>query len=235
MVRTVGFRERFDETALPTLLVYMREQLEDQFAEGKIDQQVYEQLLKIYTTPGRVRIQAPEYRHLRLLVPLIEKIATRLHLDTYVSVRRFAEPLLFTGAEPVVVFPTADFVAGRCSGHLFTADDPIEPWQDQQKLLEQVDERMSKIAGIAVALDPHTLMLMTHAETDDGGKLAYIASQVPAMALAGLTNLLVTASSSWIAGRDDCETLTVLMKASGNARDLPAVLLLAQEYDRLCA
>ena len=112
-------------------------------------------------------------RHLGLLVPLIEKVATRLHLDTYIGVRRFEKPLLMTGAEPVVVFPNADFSKGLSTGKLLsTGETPIEPWQKHEKLLEQIDERLHEIAGCAVALDPYTLLLMFHAETDDGGKLA---------------------------------------------------------------
>jgi hypothetical protein len=216
MVRTMGFREQFDATALPTLLIYMRERLEEQFAAGKIDKQMYDHLLVLYTTPGRIQVQAPDNRHVGLLIPLIEKVSMRLHLDTWVSVRRFADPLLFTGAEPVVVFPSADVFEGCSSGQLFAAGEtPVEPWREEEKLLEQVDARMAEIAGIAVALDPHTLLLMSHADRDDGGKLAYISSQVPAEGLAGITNLIVAASSSWIAGRDDCEVLNVLIKSSG--------------------
>jgi hypothetical protein len=36
MVRTVGFREQFDEGALPTLLAYMRARLEEQREAGEI-------------------------------------------------------------------------------------------------------------------------------------------------------------------------------------------------------
>jgi hypothetical protein len=52
--------------------------------------------------------------------------------------------------------------------------------------------------------------MMFHAETEDGGKLAYIASQVQAEGLAGLVNLLAAAGSRWIAGRDDCELLAII-------------------------
>jgi hypothetical protein len=218
MVRTVGFREQFDEGALPTLLAYMRERLEEQHAAGEITDETYETLLKMYTTPGQVRLEAPEYRHLGLLVPLIEKVATRLHLDTYIGVRRFEKPLLMTGAEPVVVFPNADFSKGLSTGKLLsTGETPIEPWQKHEKLLEQIDERLHEIAGCAVALDPYTLLLMFHAETDDGGKLAYIASQVPPEGLAGIVNLLVAAASPWIAGRDDCELLALITRMSGQS------------------
>jgi hypothetical protein len=213
MVRTLGFREQFDATALPTLLTYMRERLEEQHAAGEVTDEIYELLLKTYTTPGDIRLEAPEYRHLGLLVPLIEKVATRLHLDTYVGVRRFKEPLLMTGAEPVVVFREADFSRGCSTGQLLaTGDAPIEPWQEHDKLLEQIDARLHEIAGCAVALDPYTLLLMFHAETDDGGKLAYIASQVQAEGLAGIVNLIVTGASPWVAGRDDCELLELLSR-----------------------
>ena len=196
----------------------MQERLEEQHDAGGITDEIYETLRKMYTTPGQVRLEAPEYRHLGLLVPLIEKVATRLHLDTYIGVRRFEKPLLMTGAEPVVVFPNADFSQGLSTGaFLSSGESPIEPWQQHDKLLEQIDERLNKLAGCAVGLDPYTLLLMFHAETDDGGKLAYIASQVPPEGLAGMVNLLVTARSPWIAGRDDCDLLTLITRMAEGA------------------
>jgi hypothetical protein len=191
MVRTIGFRELFDEAALPTLLAYMRERLEE-FAAGRADREAYEAMRETLDTPSNVRLTPPPYRHLNLLVPLIEKVATRLHLDTLVGVRRVSEPLLFTGAEPVVVFPDADVSRGCSSGELLArGETPIEPWQEMDKLLEQVEARLSEVAGLAVALDPHTLLMMFHADRDDGGKLAYISSQVPPEALAGAINVTV--------------------------------------------
>lgn len=216
MVRTMGFREQFDASALPTLISHMQEQLEQQYESKKLDKQAYEQILEVYTTPGRIRLEAPENRHVGLLVPLIETVSMRLHLDTYVSVRRFAEPLLFTGAEPVVVFPNADVLAACSSGELFAAgEEPVEPWREEAELRNQIDARMSDIAGVGLALDPHTLLLMTHAESENGGKLTYGASQVPDAGLAGIVNLIVAASSAWIAGRDDCELLELLARTSG--------------------
>ncbi len=213
MVRTVGFRQQLDEGALPTLLAFMQERLEEQHEAGEITDETYETLLKMNTTPGQIQLQAPEYRHLGLLVPLIEKVATRLHLDTYIGVRRFAKPLLMTGAEPVVVFPNADFSQGLSTGAFLSAgESPIEPWQQHDQLLEQIDERLNELAGCAVALDPYTLLLMFHAETDDGGKLAYIASQVPPEGLAGVMNILVAGASPWIAGRDDCELMALVTR-----------------------
>jgi hypothetical protein len=177
-------------------------------------------LLKAYTTPGQVQLKRPEYRHLGLLVPLIEKVATRLHLDTYIGVRRFEKPLLMTGAEPVVVFPNADFSQGLSTGaFLVSGDSPIEPWQEHDKLLEQIDARLHELAGCALALDPYTLLMMFHAETDDGCKSAYIASQVQAEGLSGVVNLLVTAGSPWIAGRDDCELLTLIARMTERRRN----------------
>ena len=218
MVRTMGFRDRFDSSALPSLLAYMRQRLEEEFAAGNVDPDTYKAMVKMYATPGRVRLEAPDYRHLSLLVPLIEKIATRLHLDTYVAVRRFSEPLLLTAAEPVVLFPTADVFKARTSGELFTeGDSPIEAWREKDKLLDQVDARLAELAGVAVAVDPYTMLLMFHAERDDGAKLAYITSQVPAEGLAGIVNIIVTGASAWIAGRDDCDLLNLLIKSSGVA------------------
>jgi hypothetical protein len=216
MVRTMGFRERFDASALPSLLAYMSKRLEEEFAAGNTDKQTYELLKKTYATPGQVQLKPPEYQHLSLLVPLIQRVATRLHLDSYVAVRRFAEPLLFTAAEPVVIFPTADVFSACSSGKLFTeGDSPIEAWQEQDALLDQVDARLAEIAGLAVAVDPHTMLLMFHADRDDGGKLAYITSQVQAEGLADLVNIVATGTSAWIAGRDDCELLNILIRSSG--------------------
>jgi hypothetical protein len=90
----------------------------------------------------------------------------------------------------------------------------VPTWQEHDKLLEQIDARVGSLAGCALALDPYTLLLMFHAETEDGGKLAYIASRVPDEGIAGLVNLLVTAGSSWVAGRDDCELLALLARTA---------------------
>jgi hypothetical protein len=215
MVRTPSFRKRFDEAALPTLLEYMSEKLEEQFATGEIDQQNYRALREAYDTPGRTKLTAPKNRHLDLLAPLIFKLAMRLHLDTLVGVRRFTEPLLFTGGEPVVVFPSADFAAGRSAGELLAGGEtPIQGWQEADTLLEQVDEKLSEVACLAVAIDPWTLLMMFNADKDDGGKAAYIASQVPPEGLAGVVNLLVGGSSVWLAGREDCKMLGLFVDSA---------------------
>jgi hypothetical protein len=223
MVRTTGFREQFDEAALPTLLSYMRQRLKEEFAAGHTDQEIYEIVLKVLGNPGGVRITPPPHRHLNLLLPLIEKVAYRLHLDTLVGVRRLSEPLLLTGSEPVVVFPTADVATGCSSGKLFSkGDSPVEPWQEREELLKQVDARLQNIAGLAVAVDPHTLLLMFHADREDGAKLAFIASQLQPEALAGLTNIVVTGGSSWLAGRDDCKLLALSIEALARSRGEPS-------------
>lgn len=117
-----------------------------------------------------------------------------------------------------MVFPDADFLRGCSSGELFaTGEAPIEPWQGREKVLEQIDERLQEVAGIAVALDPYTLLMMFHADRDDGGKLAYIASQVPPEGLAGVVNIIVAGASPWIAGRDDCELLALVSQMAGGA------------------
>jgi hypothetical protein len=74
---------------------------------------------------------------------------------------------------------------------------------------------MLEIAGVAVALDPYTLLLIEHAESEAGGKLTYTASQVPDAGLAGIVNVIVAGSSAWIAGRVDCELLELLVRTSG--------------------
>jgi hypothetical protein len=152
-------------------------------------------------------------------VPVIEKVATRLHLDTLVGVRRFAKPLLLTGEEPVVVFPSADLARGCAAGAFFAGgDEPVEFWRQPKELWAQIDSRLQTIAGVAVAADPHTAVLMFNADTDDGGKLAYMTSQVQPEGLAGLMNILVAAGSAWVAGRDDCELLRLLAGASRGER-----------------
>jgi hypothetical protein len=216
VVRTPSFRARFDESALPTLIEDMRERLEGQFAAGAIDPQSYKALATAFETPGHVRLDRPEHRHLDVMVPLIVSGATRLHLDTLVGVRRFAKPLLLTGGEPVVVFPDADFSKGRSAGEFLftTGDSPIQSWQEMSTLLDQVDEKLRTLAALAIAIDPHTVLMMFNADTDDGGKSGFIASQVQAEGLAGVVNILATGSSTWVAGRDDCEFLSLIVKSA---------------------
>jgi len=216
MVRTPSFRARFDESALPTLIEDMRGRLDERLAAGEIDPQTYKTLTDAFETPGQVKLDAPENRHVDVMVPLIAKVAMRLHLDTLVGVRRFAEPLLVTAGEPVVVFPSADFSQGRSAGEfLFAADEsPIQSWQEMSTLLDQVDAKLRTLAALAIAIDPHTLLMMFNADTDDGGKSAFVTSRVPAEALAGVVNVLATGSSLWVAGRDDCEFMALIVKSA---------------------
>lgn len=216
MVRTPSFRARFDESALPTLIEDMRGRLEERFAAGDIDPQTYKALTTSFETPGHVQLKTPENRHVDVMVPLIAKVATRLHLDTLVGVRRFATPLLVTAGEPVVVFPSADFSQGRSAGEfLFAAgESPIQSWQEMDTLLDQLDAKLRTLAALAIAIDPHTLLMMFNADTDDGGKSAFITSQVPAEGLAGVVNVLTTGDSEWVAGRDDCEFLSLIVKSA---------------------
>lgn len=128
--------------------------------------------------------------------------------------RRFAKPLLLTGEEPVVVFPSADLARGCTAGAFFAGgEEPVEVWRQRDELWQQIEVRLKSIAGVAVAADPHTAVLMFNADTDDGGKLAYMASQVQPEGLAGLMNILVTVGSEWVAGRDDCELLRLLTES----------------------
>jgi hypothetical protein len=219
MVRTAGFRESWDEGALPTLLSYMRGRLEEEHASGNVDEEVYDLMKRTLETPGRVRLNPPPHHHQARLVPLIEKVATRLHLDSLVAVRCFAKPLLFTGAEPVVIFPDADPSKGCASGKFFTSGEkPVEFWQKPDELWAQLEARLATIAGVAVAVNPHTAILMFNPDTEDGGKLAHITSQVQPEGLAGLMNLIVAAGSAWVAGRDDCEVLSLLVQSAEHAR-----------------
>jgi hypothetical protein len=216
MVRTPSFRDRFDESALPTLIEHMRARLEEQFTAGEIDAQTHKALTTAFDTPDHVQLKRPENRHVDVMVPLIAKVATRLHLDTLVGVRRFAEPLLLTSGEPVVVFPNADVSQGRSAGEFLfaTGESPIQSWQEMDTLLDQVDARLRTLAALAIAIDPHTVLMMFNADTDDGGKSAFITSQVPAEGLAGVINILATGSSEWVAGREDCEFLSLIVKSA---------------------
>ena len=216
MVRTTTFREGLDRSALPTLLSDMSRRLDDQHAVGAIGAAEYELLRRTFATEGRVEVVRPPYWHLTILVPLIQSVATQIHLDTLVAVRRFPEPLLLTGAEPVVLFPTADYAGGVSLGELLgSPDHQIEPWRDQDSVLKQINDRIHALAGLAVAVDPRTLLLMFNPDIESGGKLAWIASQVHAEGLAGAVNIMVAKSSTWLAGRDDCQILALLADAFG--------------------
>ena len=76
MVRTPSFRARFDESALPTLIEDMRGRLEERLAAGEIDPQTYKTLTDAFETPGHMKLDAPENRHVDVMVPLIAKVAT---------------------------------------------------------------------------------------------------------------------------------------------------------------
>jgi hypothetical protein len=211
MVRTTTFREGVDRSALPALLKDMSSRLEDQHARGAIGATEYELLRRSFATTGRVKIVRPPYWHLRILVPLIQSVATQLHLDTLVAVRRFSEPLLLTGAEPVVLYPTANYAGGVSLGELLgSSENPIQPWRDQDRVLQQINDRIHALAGLAVAVDPHTLLLMFNPDTDDGGKLAWQASRVRPEGIAGALNIMVGKNSSWLAGRDDSRLLALI-------------------------
>lgn len=216
MVRTPSFRARFDESALPTLIEHIRGRLEEQLAAGEVDSQTHEALTSALQTPGHMQLRRPENRHVDVMLPLIAKVATRLHLDTLVGVRRFAKPLLLTAGEPVVVFPSADFSQGRSAGEFLfaTGESLIRSWQQMDTLLDLVDAKLRTLAALAIAIDPHTVLMMFNADTDDGGKSAFITSQVPAEGLAGVVNILATGNSLWVAGRDDCEFLSLIVKSA---------------------
>lgn len=216
MVRTPSFRARFNESALPTLVEHMRERLAERLAAGQIDPQTHKALTTALDRPAHVRLTPPENRDIDVMVPLIAKVATRLHLDTLVGVRRFGKPLLITSGEPVVAFPDADFSKGRSAGEFLftTGENPVQSWQDMDTLMEQVDTKLRTLAAIAIAIDPHTVLMMFNADTNDGGKSAFITSQVPAEGLAGAVNILATGHSEWVAGRDDCEFLSLVVKSA---------------------
>jgi hypothetical protein len=215
MVHTAGFRESWDWGAAPTLAAYMLARLDEKRAAGDVDdEEAYRVLKGALQTPASIRLNVPPFHHQARLVPLIERVATRLHLDTLVGVRRFAEPLLLTGAEPVMVFPDAEMASGCSAGAFFASGErPVEPWQEPNELWAQVEARLKAAAGIAVAVDPHTAVLMFNADANDGGKLAFITSEVEPRGLAGLMNICVVGASEWVAGREDCELLKLLAES----------------------
>ncbi len=216
MVRTPSFRARFEGSALSTLIEHMRGRLDEQLAAGEIDPHTHKSLTTAFETPGRVKLTHPKNRHVDVMVPLIVKVATRLHLDTLVGIRRFAKPLLLTSGEPVVVFPTADFSQGRSAGDFLfaTGESTVQSWQEMDTLLDQVEAKLRTLAALAIAIDPRTVLMMFNADTDDGGKSAFITSQVPAEGLVGVVNILATGASEWVAGRDDCEFLSLIVKSA---------------------
>jgi hypothetical protein len=219
MVRVPEVRDALDDNALPTLIAQVLANLASAETDGGVDPQTSRLLRKVLMTSGRVRLDAPPTRHVAALVPLIEAVAYRLHLDTLVAVRRFDEPHLLTGSQPVVVFPTHEVISGTSSADFFgEGPDAVRMWDRREGLLKAVDERFAAVAGVAVALDPRTLLLMFNPDSEEGAKLAFVTSQVAGFALAGVVNTLVIGGSRWIAGRDDCELLEVLARATPRTR-----------------
>lgn len=218
MVRVPEIRETLDDNALPSLIAQMLANLTSAEADGSIDPQTSSLLRTALMTSGRVRLDAPPTRHVAALVPLIEAVAYRLHLGTLVAVRRFDEPLLLTGSQPVVVFPTHEITSGTSSAtYLGDGPDASRMWDTREDLLEAADDRIAALAGAAIALDPRTLLVMFNPDSEEGAKLAFVTSQVAGFALAGVVNTLVIGGSRWIAGRDDCELLTLLARSTPRA------------------
>ncbi len=114
------------------------------------------------------------------------------------------------------MFPDADFSKGWSAGEfLFSSgDSPIQSWREMNTLLDQVDEKLHTLAALAIAIYPDTVLMMFNADTADGGKSGFIASQVQAEGLAGAVNILATGTSAWVAGRDDCEFLSLIVKSA---------------------
>jgi hypothetical protein len=140
------------------------------------------------------------------------------------AVRRFARPLLYTGSQPVLVLPTHDLTRGLSSSAWLAGERArVRLWETEEEVLTAVEGSLSALAGVALALDPHTLLLMFNPDTDEGAKLLWMSSQLPAEALAGVVDIRLAAGSRWIAGRDDSDLLQLLVRSVGEQRqtDVP--------------
>jgi hypothetical protein len=213
MVRTPELRDDLDAKALPTLLEQLRRNADQAAKADPTDSVTHDVVKQILDTPGRVKLDAPPLRHHALLIPLIEAVSMRLHLDMLVAVRRFSKPLLLTGSQPVVVFPSHDMTRGMASARFLSeGSDAIRMWDPREDLLSAVDARFNQLAGAAVALDPHTLLFMFNPDSAEGGKIVFASSQIPEFALAGIVNVMVLGGARWVAGRDDCEFIASLSR-----------------------
>ena len=214
MVRSPDLREQLDEHALPTLLAEMRQRLDAAEKDRTENRDAIALLRGVLDTPGAVTLDPSRNRHQAALVPLIKTVGIALGENYLAAVRRLPAPALHTGSEPVVLFPTHRIDQGTSCARLLTErDDPVRMWDEHHDMLASVEAIVAGLAGLAVAIDPRTVVLLFNPETEEGCGLMFMASELTPSTLGGLVNLAVTANSRWIAGRDDCDFLQMTVRA----------------------
>jgi hypothetical protein len=215
MVRSPELRDKLDEQALPTLKKHILEGLEEAVRAGTArDEDVQPVRLAAKLEAGFLLTPGAN-RHQALLLALIETVTAAIGSRFIVAVRRLPGAMLVTGSEPVVLFESHRFERGQSCAQLFTnREDPVRLWDDRTAVLKHVDEILGRLAGLAVAIDPRTLLLMVNPDLAEASKLLWIADHVPPEALGGMVNLLVTAGSRWIAGHDGLDFMALLRSAT---------------------
>ena len=75
-------------------------------------------------------------------------------------------------------------------------------WEEQEVVHARLMEIMGDAAGLALAVDRHTVVVYLNAEKkpEERGKLAFLFSQLPANGISELLNLNVVKHSRWVAG-----------------------------------
>ena len=222
-------RERLDEQALPALKKHILDGLKEAVRAGTARDEDVQPVRLAAKRGGGFLFTLGANRHQALLLALIETVTAAIGSRFIVAVRRLPEPILITGSEPVVLFANHRFERGRSCAQLLTdRQDPIRLWDDRTVVLKHVDEVLGKLAGLAVAIDPRTLLLMVDPDLAESTKLLWIADHVPPEALGGMVNVLVTAGSRWIAGHDGLDYMTLLASAT----DPPAPLNTREQHER---
>jgi hypothetical protein len=213
MVRSEKLRGQLDDHALPSLLEEMRGRLAAAERGRTADREVIGALRATLDRPGAVALDLARNRHQAALVPLIKTVATTLR-DHLAAVRQLPEPALHTGSEPVVVFPTHRLDEGRSCAELLTETQRlVRIWDEPKGMLDAVERSFAQIAGLVLAIDPRTVLILFNPDTEEGCMLLFAASHISPAGLAGIVNMHVTANSDWIAGRDDCEFLQMSIQA----------------------
>ena len=216
MARSPDLRDRLDEQALPTLKKHMLDGLEVAVEAGTARDEDVEPIRLAAKRDGGFVLEPGANRHQAILLPLIETATAAIGSRFIVSVRRLSKPLLVTGSEPVVLFESHRIELGRSCAKLLTErEDPVRLWDERPAVLAHVDQILAGLAGLAVAIDPHTLVLMMNPDLEESGKLAWMVSQIDAEALGGIMNILVAAGSRWIAGRDDLDFVALMSSVAG--------------------
>jgi hypothetical protein len=202
LVRGPGLREHLDDAALPALIEHLRDGIRLQDERGQVDPLVAKTLLDVFERPGGIRLSPPRNRHQYALLGLITTMTGAIGSPHIVAVRRVSEPLL-TGSEPVVILPSGDVrEAVPLARFLREARPPVALWEEQEVVHARLMEIMGDAAGLALAVDRHTVVVFLNAEKkpEESGKLAFLFSQLPANGISELLNLNVVKHSRWVAG-----------------------------------